>query len=481
MNAVVHVEVFTEEYSAFEPYRKISEEEFEGTAFGVDSSIFSNPWPGRLFITNFHVVDNAKGKRVRISTAWMGRSKLTGRVVCVVPYLDIAVISVREDDEHDRFSGDVGEALRRIKTLELDPKPLRGMSQKVYTVGFPMGLEMHKTSGTVAGRGTDDMDFIQFNLSLNAGNSGGPILLRNKVVAVATCTMEEGEAISFGVPSTSVLAYFKKWANKPFGKFPRWGFQTMPLTDAYAKEHSYGSTGVVVYKVEPEVKNVKVGDILVGIESRDISVKLDNFGLFHDPTREPMITINNSEFIMKLHPDDTHLTVWRKGVLSVKHAPIPIQFSVGECWAEWNPPKYMIFGSMVFQQVTKTLLADEDVPPTKSIPILHSLEQSQFRKEIVCVSYIHPDGYVSSLGVIEDFDTIQKVGRVKVKSFECFCEALKDVARRWKTGEQKRVCFTTGKKVWLSLDKLASDEKLMASDSSVPSEILTLYRKRYIR
>ena len=185
--------------------------------------------------------------KVRISTAWMGRGKLTGRVVHVVPYLDVAVISVSPDDTHDRYSGDVAAALERIETLPLDPRPLKSKSQKIYTVGYPMGLELHKSVGSVAGRGTDEVDLIQFNLSLNSGNSGGPIILNNKVVAIASCTLEEGEGIAFEYRSHPC------WPTTTSGPTGRLvcsspGIQTTS-TDAYAREYSYQGTGVVVYSV----------------------------------------------------------------------------------------------------------------------------------------------------------------------------------------------------------------------------------------
>lgn len=477
MDAVVHVEVYTHEYSPYEPYRKIGEEEYEGTAFGVEASIFREDFrqkhPGRYFLTNFHVVDNAKNKKVRLSTPWLGKKKLLGRVVHVVPYLDVAVIAVRADDKHR--VADPEAALRRIKTLPLDPRPLRSRNQACWTVGFPMGLELHKTPGTVAHRGSEDMDLIGFSLPLNAGNSGGPIIVKHKVVAVATSTLNEAESISFGIPATSILHYFQKWSDEPFGKFPRWGFKCMPLTDAYKKEHSFDGNGAVVYAVEPEIKNIKKGDIITGIED----VELDDDGLFHDPTRderEAMVNMNNSEFIMRL-PPNTHVRLWRRGFLKVKRPPVKIHYSVSESYSEWNPPKWCAFGSMVFQVVTKTLLGNEDICPTKSIPILQDLKNANFRKEIICISYIHPESYVQSLNVLEDFDVVKKVGRHHIKSFKDFQDALRDVADRWRRGEQKRVCITTDKPVHLTMDKLAEDEHVMSKEM-VPGLMLCKKRSR---
>jgi hypothetical protein len=60
---------------------------------------------------------------------------------------------------------------------------------------FPLiyfsGLQIHQSLGSVAGCGNGVADdFLLFNLSINSGNSGGPIFVEGKVVAVCCCTLE---------------------------------------------------------------------------------------------------------------------------------------------------------------------------------------------------------------------------------------------------------------------------------------------------
>ena len=60
---------------------------------------------------------------------------------------------------------------------------------------FPLiyfsGLQIHQSLGSVAGCGNGVADdFLLFNLSINSGNSGGPIFVGGKVVAICCCTLE---------------------------------------------------------------------------------------------------------------------------------------------------------------------------------------------------------------------------------------------------------------------------------------------------
>ncbi len=94
--AIVQAHVVCTEYDPLVPSRIIDENEYSGTCFRVDSSLF--PFGEKvLFLTNFHVCDNADDRVVHLRTAGMGKNALTGYVEAVVPQLDCAVISLSEE------------------------------------------------------------------------------------------------------------------------------------------------------------------------------------------------------------------------------------------------------------------------------------------------------------------------------------------------------------------------------------------------
>ncbi|MGH3713563.1 MAG: S1C family serine protease [Micromonosporaceae bacterium] len=151
-----------------------------GTAFAVARA----PGGGTYLLTNHHVVDQLRGRTVRLTRE--GQS-LQATVVKSVPGVDVTVL---------------------MTTASIPPlatavaPPVRG--EPVVVVGAPVGLEDTVTSGVVsrirpvAGR---RQEYIQFDAAINPGNSGGPVLnARGRVVGIATAKVMGAEGIGFALP-----------------------------------------------------------------------------------------------------------------------------------------------------------------------------------------------------------------------------------------------------------------------------------------
>ena len=153
-------------------------------------------------ITNKHVIDGANGKEIFISNASVGE------LSCKVAY--------KNDDSRQDLALLYCQRLdikqKQVTPLHLSNQPLvTGM--QVFSFGYPMshtGETALFVSGYVSGFNEMYSDYLPslvvLNLSLNSGNSGGPILCRTgnqlKVVGVATqkhfkeiLTFEERETI----------------------------------------------------------------------------------------------------------------------------------------------------------------------------------------------------------------------------------------------------------------------------------------------
>ena len=453
--SIVQARVVCTEYDEQVPSRILGSSEYTGTCFRVDHRLF--PFGEKvLFLTNFHVCDNADERRVHLRTASMGKNALTGYVEAVVPQLDCAVISVCQ--EHDRWylDEDPREWIEAITVAPLCLDRISTTMHQVSTIGFPQGLEEQLSSGWLAGRGSDDMDMLQLNISINSGNSGGPLFDKNgKVIGICTATLNESEGIAFAVPIFSVLSYFEKYYESPFGRFPQWGFELMPMTDAFAEEYNIRSVGAVVNTV---IKRgvLQKGDVLHAIDNGNFRVELDRFGLIRDETRGSKITVHNTEFLMRLTPGKVKLVFTRKGVCSTVHcAPSVIDYKVVDTYREWNPPQWYAFGDMTLQSLSKNLLTDEAMTAEKLVDLVEHLKRTRCLKETVVVSYVKPGSYLSSLELPQEFDVVSKIGRCRVRGMEHCRELLEDVRVRWLAGEQKRVCLQTSSgDVWLNLDQM---------------------------
>ena len=153
-------------------------------------------------ITNKHVIDDANGKEIFISNA-----SIIGKLSCKVAYID--------DSGQDLallYCQGLDIKKNQVAPLHLSNQPLM-TGMQVFSFGYPMshtGETALFVNGHVSGFKETYSDchpsLVVLNLSLNSGNSGGPILCRIgnqlKVVGVATqkhfkeiLTMEERETI----------------------------------------------------------------------------------------------------------------------------------------------------------------------------------------------------------------------------------------------------------------------------------------------
>ncbi len=461
--SIAQVNVLCTEYDTLDPRRCTGEEEYTGTCFRVIPDFLPFAVAGKAyFLTNFHVIDDADDRTVHLRTAGMGKSALTAYVEAVCPQLDCAVLSVSEDTEHDRWfdKEEPEEWVRRITCVKVHNERITSETQKVYTIGFPQGLEEQLSSGWLAGRGSEDMDMLQLNISINSGNSGGALCdEQGRVIGMCTCTLSESEAIAFAVPSFSIRSYFEKFYTTDYGLFPRWGIKLMPMTDAFAARYNVRHRGAVVSEIEPgspAKRKLQVGDVIHTIRSKDVEASLDYFGLITDSTRGSKITIHNTEFLMQLTPGNVFFDITRNGrAMAAQVSPAVINYKVSDTWKEWCPTRVAIWGPIVFQNVSRTLLTDDEMDASRAVGIADVVKRTFGMQELVMITRIAPNSYVNNYEIPKTFDLLIKVGRTRVKSIEHLNEIIQDYKERQKQGEQYVCLETTSGKVWLMLDQLA--------------------------
>tara|TARA_B100001250_G_scaffold193861_1_gene166620 strand:- start:1919 stop:3148 length:1230 start_codon:yes stop_codon:yes gene_type:complete len=407
------------------------------------------------------VIDDADDRKAYLRTAGMGKSALTAYVEAVCPQLDCAVLSVSEDTEHDRWfdKEEPEEWVRRITCVKLHNERITSETQKVFTIGFPQGLEEQLSSGWLAGRGSEDMDMLQLNISINSGNSGGALCdTKGRVIGMCTCTLSESEAIAFAVPAFSIRSYFEKFYTTDYGLFPRWGIKLMPMTDAFAARYDVRCRGAVVAEIEPGSpanRKLQVGDVIHTIRSGSVEARLDYFGLIIDSTRGSKITIHNTEFIMQLTPGQVFFDITRSGrAMTHELTPAVIPYKVADTWKEWCPTKVAVWGPIVFQNVSRTLLTDDEMDATCAVGIAEAVKRTHGMQELVMITRIEPNSYVKNYEIPRTFDLLIKVGRTRVKGIEHLNEIISDYNVRWKSGEKYMCLETSSGKVWLMLDQM---------------------------
>ncbi|MDO8902812.1 MAG: trypsin-like peptidase domain-containing protein [Phenylobacterium sp.] len=145
-------------------------------------------------LTNAHVVGRSKYVKVR----WTDGTEALGEVVRSDPRRDVALIKIAPPE---------GRAPLR---LEQSP-PQAG--EDVYAVGTPLdeAFEGTITRGIVsATRVTDGLRFIQSDVTVNPGNSGGPLVnSRGQVIAITVASFQPGRTptgINLFIPIADALS-----------------------------------------------------------------------------------------------------------------------------------------------------------------------------------------------------------------------------------------------------------------------------------
>ena len=148
--------------------------------------------PDGLLLTNAHVVDEADEIVVRLTDRREFKAKLVG----LDKATDVAVLRIDA---------------KGLPTVRIgDPKKLRP-GEWVFAIGAPFGFENSVTAGIVSslGRGLPDQDsrfvnFIQTDVAVNPGNSGGPLFnLDGEVVGINSQIYSRSGGymgISFAIP-----------------------------------------------------------------------------------------------------------------------------------------------------------------------------------------------------------------------------------------------------------------------------------------
>jgi serine protease Do len=223
-------------------------------------------------LTNNHVVDHADEVTVRLQD----RRTLTAKVVGTDETYDIALLKVDA-------SGLPAVTLGDSRTL----KP----GQWVLAIGSPFGFDYTVTQGIVSavGRNLGSQDqpytsFIQTDVPINRGNSGGPLFnLQGQVVGINSQIYSNTGSyagVSFSIPIDLVMDAVQQIKTKGYVARGMIGvrIQTVDADAAKAMGMSRAS-GALVADVTPGSPAAKAGiqvqDVIVGFNGHDVETSSD--------------------------------------------------------------------------------------------------------------------------------------------------------------------------------------------------------------
>jgi len=218
-------------------------------------------------LTNHHVVDGATTVRIRLAD----RREFTAKVVGSDEQSDVALLKI---------------AATGLPTLRIgDSKALKS-GQWVVAIGSPFGLDHSVTAGIVSAVGRANpyanqryVPFIQTDVAINRGNSGGPLLdTRGQVVGINSQIFSNSGGymgVSFAIPIDVAMNAVQQL--KATGKVTRGqlGVQIQPLSrDAAQALGLPEARGALVARVEPDSPAARAGilrqDVIRSINGQPI-------------------------------------------------------------------------------------------------------------------------------------------------------------------------------------------------------------------
>ncbi len=245
-----------------------------------------------LILTNAHVVQNAKTVIVKLSD----QREFPAKVVGIDRATDVAVLKIAAKDLPTVTIGDAS----RIRVGEW-----------VLAIGSPYGFENTVTAGIVSAtaRGLPNQSyvpFIQTDVPVNPGNSGGPLFnTRGEVVGINSQIYSDTggyQGLSFAIPIDVAMKIEKQlvatgtvhrgWIGATVQDV------TQPLAEAFGLPKP---GGVLVSSVEKDSPAAKAG-----LQAGDVILSLDGGALMRSGDLPPRIA--------DLSPGTkATLSVWRRG------------------------------------------------------------------------------------------------------------------------------------------------------------------------
>ncbi len=246
--------------------------------------------PDGYILTNAHVVSSAQTVTVRLTD----RREFQAKVIGQDERTDVAVIKID------------AQSLPVVKIG--DPRLLKP-GQWVVAIGSPFTFDNTATAGIVSATArslpSDNyVPFIQTDVAVNPGNSGGPLFnAHGEVVGINSQIFSQTGSymgLSFAIPidiAVNVENQIIKTGHVVRGRI---GVQIQDVNAAFAESFKLGRPrGALVVVVEPggpaDAAGIKPGDVILAVNGQSI----DHYG-------ELSLMISN------MHPgSDARISVWR--------------------------------------------------------------------------------------------------------------------------------------------------------------------------
>jgi serine protease Do len=221
--------------------------------------------PDGVVLTNAHVVDGATEVTVKLAD----RREFTAKVVGVDKLTDTAVLKI---DAQNLPSVHIG-----------NPADTR-VGEWVLAIGSPFGFENTVTAGIVSAKSRSlpeegYVPFIQTDVAVNPGNSGGPLLnIRGEVIGINSQIYSRTggyQGLSFAIPIDVALNVEQQLLEKGRVSRGKLGIAVQDLTQGLAESFGLPNpNGALVGMVPPDgpgaKAGIKPGDVILELNGKTV-------------------------------------------------------------------------------------------------------------------------------------------------------------------------------------------------------------------
>ena len=245
-----------------------------------------------LILTNAHVVRGADEVTVKLTDRREFKAKVLGQD----DKTDVAVLKIDATG---------------LPTLPLGNTRTLAVGEWVLAIGSPFGFENSVTAGVVSAKGRSLPDegmvpFIQTDVAVNPGNSGGPLInASGQVVGINSQIYSRSggyQGVSFAIPIELALHVKDQIVAHGKVEHARLGVSVQEVNQAFADSFKLPKPeGALVSQVEPGSAADKAG-----LKSGDVIVRVDG---------QPVVASGDlpARIGMAKPGDSVKLEVWRQG------------------------------------------------------------------------------------------------------------------------------------------------------------------------
>ena len=245
-----------------------------------------------LILTNAHVVRDAQHVTVTLADHREYRAKVLG----VDTSTDVAVLKINAQN---------------LPTVHMGSPLQLQVGDYVLAIGQPYGLEETATAGIVSAKGrslpgNSYVPFIQTDVAVNPGNSGGPLFdARGQVVGINSQIYSNTggyEGVSFAIPIDVALRDEQQILKSGKVEHAKLGVEVQGVNQALAGSfHLSAPSGALIAKVEPDSPAAQAG-----LKTGDVILKFDGQPVTDAGTL-------SAEVGMAMPGQKAQLEVWRDG------------------------------------------------------------------------------------------------------------------------------------------------------------------------